>query len=371
MPNVTEETSLKRGVAGVLLMFFMVGEAVSLVGWSPSITTTLPMYIGILISLLIITLSILGVYGLLYNGLGLYPAVLVSAFEVILGAFSLNGLGQASLVRSSSYTVAGILSLGIVSALVNGQKNLNYQDGRNNRMVESKEGEVQGAVELIDVKKTYIQGPITVEAIRGITMKVQHGEFVAIMGTSGSGKSTFLNLIGALDQPTSGSIFIDGVEINTLNEDGLAKLRNEKIGFVFQSYNLVARSKVSRNMELPLFVKGYSKEERERRINELLAIVGLPDKASRKPNTLSGGEQQRVAIARALINNPTLILADEPTGNLDSKTGSQIIGYLRKINLEKQTTVVLVTHDIALARKADRIIQLRDGSIVDEVRKAG
>ncbi len=222
------------------------------------------------------------------------------------------------------------------------------------------------AIETINVTKKYFLGSNVVSAVNGLTLKVRKGEFVAIMGPSGSGKSTLLNLIGALDRPSSGKILIDGVDISKLDENGLAKLRNEKIGFIFQAYNLIARSTVLRNMELPALVKGYSKEERLRRIHSLLSIVGLEGKAYRRPKTLSGGEQQRVAIARALMNDPPIILADEPTGNVDSKTGRVIIGFLRKLNAERGTTIVLVTHDPEVARMTDRIVYIRDGKMVKE-----
>ncbi|MCD6263007.1 ABC transporter ATP-binding protein [Candidatus Bathyarchaeota archaeon] len=222
------------------------------------------------------------------------------------------------------------------------------------------------AIEVIDVRKEYRLGPNVVVALNGLNLRIRKGEFVAIMGPSGSGKSTLLNLIGALDRPTSGRVLIDGVDISTLDEDSLARLRNEKVGFVFQAYNLIARSTVMRNMELPALVRGYPREERLRRIRSLLNVVGLGDKLLRRPKTLSGGEQQRVAIARALINDPSIVLADEPTGNVDSKTGRVIMGFFRKLNQERGTTIVVVTHDPEVARMTDRILYLRDGRIVGE-----
>jgi len=363
-PKSFRQPTPKEGFITVSFTFFLVGEIASLLGWSPSTTTVLPTPIDTYVSLLIIIFSLVGWYGLLFrNELGLYSAILVPFFEIVFGAFSLIGQGRSSLFRASAAVALGITAFTAVLTSVMGQKNINHHDRID-------EGKGQYAVELVDLGKTYLQGPIRVDAIKDLTLRIRHGEFIAIMGPSGSGKSTLLNMIGALDRPTTGRILIDCAEINTLDEDGLAEIRNEKVGFVFQAYNLIARTKVLRNMELPLFVKGYSKRERSRRINELLEVVGLPEMASRKPNTLSGGEQQRIAIARALINNPTIILADEPSGNLDTKTRDQIIGYLRRINMEKGTTIVLVTHDVEAARIADRIIYLRDGSIVREEKRA-
>ena len=197
-------------------------------------------------------------------------------------------------------------------------------------------------------------------------MKIRHGEMISVVGPSGSGKSTLLNMLGALDTPTSGKILIDGFDISRMGERALARFRNRKIGFIFQSYNLIDRSKVTKNVELPAIVADMPKKLRDRRVHELLDLVGLGDKANRRPNALSGGEQQRVAIARALINDPAFILADEPTGNLDSKTGEEIQNLLLRVNEEKNATIVIVTHNLELAEGTGRIIHLRDGVMEKE-----
>ncbi|MGQ4891674.1 MAG: ABC transporter ATP-binding protein [Candidatus Njordarchaeia archaeon] len=222
------------------------------------------------------------------------------------------------------------------------------------------------AIELIDVVKDYYVGPLVVHALRGVNLKVRKGEFIAIMGPSGSGKSTLLNMIGALDRPTRGKVLIDGIDISKLNDNQLAYLRNKKIGFVFQSYNLINRTNVLRNVEMPAIVTGMSKRERIERAISLLKAVGLEEEIYRQPKYLSGGQQQRVAIARALMNNPTIILADEPTGNLDSVAGAEVMKYFRKMNKEFGATVVVVTHDREVAETADRIIHLKDGKVVNE-----
>jgi putative ABC transport system ATP-binding protein len=224
-------------------------------------------------------------------------------------------------------------------------------------------------IELIDVKKVYVSDGVLTEALRGISFKVTKGEFIAVVGPSGSGKSTLLHLIGGLDRPTSGRILIGGNDINKLSDDKLAELRNEKIGFVFQFYNLVPYLPVIKNVELPLIVKGVSSQERRGRVLKLLEEVGLKDKAFTRPTRLSGGEQQRVAIARALINNPEILLADEPTGNLDSKNSIMIAELFRRLN-DKGRTILMVTHNLLVASYAKRILYIRDGLIEKEENKA-
>jgi putative ABC transport system ATP-binding protein len=219
------------------------------------------------------------------------------------------------------------------------------------------------AVETVDLQKVYGVGSLEFPALRGITMKVEKGELVSIVGPSGSGKSTLLNLIGMLDKPTSGKVFVDGYDLSELNQRERADFRNRYIGFIFQSHNLVGRTSVLKNIELPAIVSSMSSDERTKRAVDLLERVGLGDKIRRKPTELSGGEQQRVATARALMNQPAIILGDEPTGNLDSKTGAEIMQLMRDLNEEMNITFVLVTHNPEVANATQRIIHLRDGRI--------
>jgi putative ABC transport system ATP-binding protein len=209
-------------------------------------------------------------------------------------------------------------------------------------------------------------GDVNVSALNGVDLQVKAGEFMSIMGASGSGKTTLLNLIGALDRPSEGKVRIKGTDISRLNDDELAELRNREIGFVFQFFNLVARMSALKNVEMPMAFAGVSQDERKRRATELLESVGLGDRVDHRPTELSGGEQQRVAIARALVNNPSVVLCDEPTGNVDSKTGKEVMEILRKLNREQQQTFVIVTHDPLVAESVDRIAHMQDGVIIRE-----
>ena len=218
-------------------------------------------------------------------------------------------------------------------------------------------------LELREVKKSYRMGKVLVPALCGVSFDVREGEFLTIFGPSGSGKSTLLHLMGCLDRPDEGEILIDGSEVLKLNDNKLAELRLTKMGFVFQFFNLLPRLTALKNVELPLTVAGVPEKEALSRTEEMLKFVGLEARVNHKPYELSGGEQQRVAIARALINNPKIVLADEPTGNLDTKTGWEIVQLMRKLNEERKQTFVIVTHDPHIAETADRIIHLKDGLI--------
>lgn len=220
-------------------------------------------------------------------------------------------------------------------------------------------------IELRNVMKIYRMGDVEVPALRGVSLKIHSGEFVAIQGASGSGKSTCLNMVGCLDIPSSGSIFLEGRDISKMSESDLASIRGKKIGFVFQQFNLISTLNATENIMLPMTFQGVPDEEASEKAHELLRMVGLGDRLYHKASELSGGQIQRVAIARALANDPEIILADEPTGNLDSKTGASIMEMLKQINREKGTTFVMVTHDDHLAKMAQRIIRLRDGKVVE------
>jgi len=220
-------------------------------------------------------------------------------------------------------------------------------------------------VEAVNLKKTYMLGKVPVEALRGVNLKVESGDFLAILGPSGSGKSTLLNLIGALDKPTEGKMMIEGVDISTLNDNQLTDLRR-RVGFVFQFFNLIPRFSAKENVELSLSIADVSSSDRKKRAESLLETVGLKERMNHKPAELSGGEQQRVAIARALANNPRFLLMDEPTGNIDSKTANEILRLIKGLNEEKGVTAIMVTHDQRLAAQSKKTVLMLDGLIVQE-----
>jgi putative ABC transport system ATP-binding protein len=223
-------------------------------------------------------------------------------------------------------------------------------------------------IETRDLWKTYVMGSEEIHALRGVSIQIARGEYVAIMGPSGSGKSTLMNLIGCLDTPTRGSYLLNEKEVASMNDDELARIRNQEIGFVFQTFNLLPRATALHNVELPLIYAGVPSKDRQEQAREALAKVELTERASHRPNELSGGQRQRVAIARALVNNPSILLADEPTGNLDSKTGNEIMGVFERLHAAGNT-IVLVTHEADIAAYAHRVISIRDGQVERDVRR--
>lgn len=225
----------------------------------------------------------------------------------------------------------------------------------------------QNVLDIKNVSKVYDTAAGKVIALKNISFSVPEGQFVSIVGPSGSGKSTLLNMIGALDKPTRGTVMIDGIEIFSLNDDSIANIRNNKIGFVFQSFNLINRSTVQKNIELPSIISGMDSDLRKTRSFKILKILGILEKAKHKPSNLSGGQQQRVAIGRALMNNPKIILADEPTGNLDTKTGEDIFQLLQNLSKKSRRTIVMITHNEVLAKRTDRSIYMKDGVLEKDV----
>ena len=221
-------------------------------------------------------------------------------------------------------------------------------------------------IEIHDVTKIYQMGNVEVPALRGVSLAIAEGEMVAIVGPSGSGKSTLMNILGCLDQPTAGVYILDGEDVGSLNDDQLASIRNRKVGFVFQQYMLLQRTSALKNVEMPLIYRGVSAAERRRRAEVALRIVGMTQRMDHKPNELSGGQQQRVAIARALVGSPAVILADEPTGALDTKTSEEIMRILQRLNTEQGLTVILVTHEADIAAYAQRVLTMRDGVLVSD-----
>ena len=224
-------------------------------------------------------------------------------------------------------------------------------------------------IETVDLWKTYVMGSEEIHALRGVTISIERGEYVAIMGPSGSGKSTLMNLIGCLDSPSKGSYLLNGTQVGQMNDNELARIRNEEIGFVFQTFNLLPRATALHNVELPLVYAGISAKERQERAKQALEKVDLGTRMSHRPNELSGGQRQRVAIARALVNNPSILLADEPTGNLDSKTGQEIMGLFERLH-KAGHTILLITHEADVAAFAYRSIHFRDGQVENDVSRA-
>lgn len=224
-------------------------------------------------------------------------------------------------------------------------------------------------IEIKNAVRTYITGDTSFNALDSVSLSIESGEFVSIMGASGSGKSTFMNMLGCLDKPTSGSYFLDGIDVMSLNSDELSEIRNSKLGFVFQGFNLISRTTALENVEMPMIYKGIEPQERIIRAKQALKIVGLENRESHFSNQMSGGQQQRVAIARAIVNDAPIILADEPTGNLDTKTSIEVMEFFVKLNRESKKTIILVTHEPDIAEYSNRIVRFKDGKIISDESK--
>jgi len=356
-----------------ILLFYIIIELLTLSGNLYGITSILDAPINLVVSGLIIFASSIGIIGINRQNSKLtslsVSVPLIGLFLSLLYLYALyyeNIFHYLLWMQGIIILLVSLFGIFFVQSLSRSITIYNYTMNKSTEDFLKQNNNTEYAVELIDVVKIYDLGPVKVHALNGINLKVKKGDLIAIMGPSGSGKSTLLNQLGALDKPTSGKVLIDGVDISQLDEEELARLRNEKIGFIFQSYNLINRSTVLRNVELPAIIKGIPKEERVKRALKLLRILGLEETAYRRPKTLSGGQQQLVAIARALINKPSIILADEPTGNLDSKSGREVMEYLIKMNRETGTTVIVVTHDREIGKMANRIFHIRDGKIIRE-----
>lgn len=224
-------------------------------------------------------------------------------------------------------------------------------------------------IEIKNIIKTYVTGDTSFRALDDVSLSIESGEFIAIMGASGSGKSTFMNMLGCLDKPTSGSYFLDGIDVMKLDSDELSQIRNLKLGFVFQGFNLISRTSALENVEMPMIYKGIEHKERLVKAKEALKVVGLEDREDHFPNQMSGGQQQRVAIARAIVNDAPIILADEPTGNLDTKTSVEVMNFFVELNEKKKKTIILVTHEADIAAYAKRVVRFKDGKIISDERK--
>jgi putative ABC transport system ATP-binding protein len=250
----------------------------------------------------------------------------------------------------------------VISGL--GQTGLKGAEGNVVSIAERLRGQADDALIALDhVYKTYKMGDVDIHALRAVSLEIHPGEFIAIMGTSGSGKSTTMNILGCLDRPTRGQYYLEGQDVSTMSKDELADIRNRKIGFVFQNFNLLSRTSAIENVELPMLYLGVKQPERNERAKEALEMVGLADRMNNMPNQLSGGQQQRVAIARSLVNRPAIILADEPTGNLDSRTAIEVMDIFQRLNRERGITIALVTHEPDIAQYASRVIVFKDGRI--------
>ena len=353
--------SVIEDIAVVLFLSSTLFALSEMSGFLTSSTILLGYPFSSVIPTLMIFFSLLGFLGILTRSkMNVSISLIAIGMEFVIQCGILIVKPELSILIPSIIIVVLLLSTIIVSIMILIQLQPASEDEYINYPHRK---ETDYIIEINDLTKCYYLGEgIEVYGLRDFNFQIRKGDFIAIMGPSGSGKSTLLNCLGALDRPTSGEIFIDGISISTLDDEGLAWLRSRKIGFIFQSYNLINRSTVGENVEVPALVTSLAPDKREIKAKQLLKSLGLKDKYYRQPKTLSGGEQQRVAIARALMNDPTILLADEPTGNLDSKSGSIIMDILLKLNQELGVTIIVVTHDPEVANLSHRIYYLKDGT---------
>jgi putative ABC transport system ATP-binding protein len=358
--NIQLKQSIIQDLAIVLFFSSTLFAFSEMSGFLTSSVVFLGYPLSSIIPTLILFFSILGLLGILTSSkYNIAIALIALIFELIVQwiSFLLNPVLIIQTVIVMIMLTATII-VGIMAIFQLHQTREAFYSGF------AQEKDTELAIEVKDLVKHYDLGEgVEIFALQNVNFEIKKGDFISIMGPSGSGKSTLLNCIGALDRSTSGEIYIDGISLSSLNDEGLAWLRNRKIGFIFQSYNLINRSRVGENIEVPSLVTPLEANDRKKRVKQLLESVGIGDMYYRHPKTLSGGEQQRVAIARALMNEPTILLADEPTGNLDSKSGTTIMNILQKLNRDLGVTLIVVTHDPEVGNLSDRIYYLKDGAI--------
>ncbi|MFW9997149.1 MAG: ABC transporter ATP-binding protein [Candidatus Odinarchaeota archaeon] len=368
--EITDNQNHQNGETGLIVFIALaVLEFGSSLGFSPVLSKLIldPLVVGFslgrMINSFLIFGFILGIIGFLtYSKISLVAGIISSVIETFISSAVILRILEGQLEKEMVIIAGGLFILAITGSYFGLYAGIIGMEEK--VIIESKTKEKPPIVlELHGLKKYYDMGTHVVKAVDGLNLNIHRGEMVAIMGPSGSGKSTLLNLIGLLDSPTSGKIILDGQDISKMDQLSLAKVRNAKIGFVFQSYNLINRSTVLKNVILPSIVNPAMKKRSVAKAEEYLSMLGLEAEIPRKPKTLSGGQQQRVAIARALMNDPSIILADEPTGNLDTKSGAIVMEVLKQLNQEKGITVIIVTHDREIGGYTDRIISLRDGQI--------
>lgn len=358
----SQSISIHEDISIVLFISMTLFSFAEMFGMFTSALITLDYPFSMIIPIIMVFFGILGLLGVLTAS---RTNIMFALFATLteLGLLSVSLLINPIVPLLLPTITMQILLVAVL--VVGGMTLLLPQQTREDFFITPSQKENHLAIEIRELKKIFDLGEgVKVNALQGVHLKIKRGDFVAIMGPSGSGKSTLLNCLGALDRPTEGKIFIDGVDISQLDNEGLAWLRNRKIGFIFQSYNLISRSFVGQNVEVPALVTSLGAKKRKEKAKRLLESVGLGDKYNRYPRTLSGGEQQRVAIARALMNDPTILLADEPTGNLDSKSGAVVMEILQKLNQDLGVTIVVVTHDPEVANLTNRIYFLKDGKNV-------